>query len=241
MSAMSLEPQSQQHGHHTCIRIREEDNFQKKLYPLIVEYINEPELASSVKKFVFRSHLPSQQTAWGTTYQLQVLRPENNIQDIFEEPAITKLVDDLGLEGSEKSDWIRIPTWMKPEVVAARHEEASGGSRRSFDDHERDKIFSHYAAAALLMLCPNIETPKYEQGSRILENILRRNNYGLFSTPHLQKLRHVTILPTNDMILGDERFYMPLGILTETAIISSASGPRNSVYRCSRAGRVRRS
>lgn len=211
---MSPEPQSQQHGHYTCIRIREKDSFEK-LYSLILDYIHEPELALSVNKLVFRSTPPSHQFALRNTDQLRDLRAGNHVQDILEEPAISKLVDDLDLEGPEKLDWIRTLTWMKPEVVAARNAETSSDYRHSLNNNKRDKIFAHYAAAALLMLCPNIETLKYEQGSRVIEKMLRRNNYGLLPTRHLQKLRHVTILPTNETIIGDERFYVPLAILTE--------------------------
>lgn len=54
---MSLEPQSQQHRRYTRIRVRNDDDI-KRLYSLILDYIREPELALSVKEFVFRSHLP---------------------------------------------------------------------------------------------------------------------------------------------------------------------------------------
>lgn len=126
------------------------------------------------------------------------------------------MTDLLGLEGPEKSEWVKIITWMKPELVAAG-EAALAGDGRGWEIEPfyryRNKLFSHYAAALLLMLCPNIEILKYEEGSRIVEDILRRNNYGLLPQTQLKKLRDVTILPTSDMILGDERFYVNLDIL----------------------------
>ncbi|KAI1154900.1 hypothetical protein F4825DRAFT_410259 [Nemania diffusa] len=212
---MSLETQSQQHTRYTRIRIHDEDDF-KKLYPLIMDYIRDPGLASSVKEFVFRSHLRRHELYLRKTNRPEVLRAEENARDISQEHSIAQLVTSLGIEESKKSEWVRILTWMKPELVAAR-EEALAGDQRSFEVspfyRHRTTLFAHYAATVLLMICPNIEILKYEEGSRILEDILRRNNYGLLPAAHLQKLRDVTLLPTTDMVLGDERFYVNLDIL----------------------------
>ncbi|KAI8949620.1 hypothetical protein F4801DRAFT_552734 [Xylaria longipes] len=212
---MSLEPQSQQHTRYTRIRVHNEDDF-RRLYPLILDYIREPELASSVKEFVFRSHLPLHATYFGNRDRLAAERAEELSRDISQEHSISRLVTDLGIEEPEKSDWVRVLTWMKPELVAEREETLAGTAGTwqisSFARH-RNKLFSHYAAAVLLMLCPNIEVLKYEGGSRIVEGILRRNNYGLLPATHLKKLRDVTILPTSETILGDDRFYTRLDIL----------------------------
>ncbi|KAI0476872.1 hypothetical protein F4859DRAFT_514204 [Xylaria cf. heliscus] len=213
--AMSLEPQSQQHRRYTRIRIQDEDDF-KRLYPLILDYIREPELASCAKEFVFRSHLPWHESYLSKSERREVLRAEENARDISQEHSIAQLVTDLGLEESEKPDWIRILTWMKPELVAAREQvldnSESSWTIEPFYRH-RNKLFSHYAAALLLMLCPNIEILKYEEGSEIVENILRRNNYGLLPATHLKKLRDVTLIPTSQMVIGDKRFYTNLDIL----------------------------
>ncbi|KAI0455342.1 hypothetical protein F5B21DRAFT_503395 [Xylaria acuta] len=180
------------------------------------DYIREPELASSVKEFVFRSHLPWHETYLRKTGRPEVLRAEENARDISQEHPISQLVTDLGIEESEISDWVRILTWMKPELVAAREETLAGAGGTweisPFYRH-RNKLFAHYAAAVLLMLCPNIEILKYEQGSRIVEDILRRNNYGLLPAEYLKRLRDVTLLPTSHLILGDPRFYIHLNIL----------------------------
>ncbi|KAI1424008.1 hypothetical protein F5Y12DRAFT_754284 [Xylaria sp. FL1777] len=211
---MSLESQPQQHKRYTRIRIHEEDDFQK-LYPLILDYIREPELASSVKEFVFRCHLPWHESYLRKTNRPEVLRAEENARDISQEHVISQVVTDLGLEESERPEWIKILTWMKPELVAARAELLAG--ERPYEIQPffrlRNKRFAHYAAALLLMLCPNIEILKYEQGSRIIENILRRNNYGLLPATHLEKLRDVILLPTSGPIEGDHRFYTNLDIL----------------------------
>ncbi|KAI8624557.1 hypothetical protein F5Y19DRAFT_490939 [Xylariaceae sp. FL1651] len=144
------------------------------------------------------------------------LRAEENARNIFREHSISQLVTKLGFQGTEKYHWIRILTWMKSKLVAAREKTlaGSGGSWtiRLFYNL-RTKIFTHYAAALLLMLCPNIEVLKYREGSRIVEDILRRNNYGLLPAIHLEKLRDVTILPTTDIGLGNTSSYMNLDIL----------------------------
>ncbi|KAI0411848.1 hypothetical protein F5X98DRAFT_356306 [Xylaria grammica] len=212
--AVSPEPQSLQHTRYTRIRVHRVDDF-KKLYPLILDYIREPELASSVKEFVFRSHL------WELRYyretdQTEVLRAQEDARDISQEHALFQLVTDLGIEESERPDWVKILSWMKPEFVAAQ-EEALAAADRSWEIERfyrrGNTVFAHHAAAIILLLCPNIEILKIEEGSVIVEDILRRNNYGLLPAAHLQKLRHVTLLPTSDPILGDERFYIHLDIL----------------------------
>ncbi|KAI0442222.1 hypothetical protein F4803DRAFT_551383 [Xylaria telfairii] len=213
---MSLQPQPQQHRRYTRIRVHNNDDT-KRLYPLIVDYIREPELASSVKEFVFGSHLPWYETYFRKTDRPEVLRAEENARDVSDEHTISQLVTDLlGLEEPEKSSWVRIITWMKPELVAAR-EAALAGDERQWEIEPfyryRNKLFSHHAAALLLLLCPNIETLKYEEGSMIVEDILRLNNYGLLPQTQLKKLRDVTILPTSNITLADGTSYVHLDIL----------------------------
>ncbi|KAI1133495.1 hypothetical protein F5Y10DRAFT_69 [Nemania abortiva] len=212
---MSLESQPQQQTRYTRVRVHDENDF-KRLYPLILDYVREPELALSVKEFVFRCHLPYHELYLRKTNRPEALRAEENARDISQEHTISQLVTGLGLQEKERPDWIRILTWMKPELVAAR-EEALAGDERSFEVRpfytHRTKLFAHYASAILLLLCPNIEILKYEEGSRVIENVLRRNNYGVFPATRLQKLREVTLLPTTQMTLGDERFYVNLDLL----------------------------
>ncbi|KAI0535322.1 hypothetical protein GGR58DRAFT_515500 [Xylaria digitata] len=205
---MSLESQSQQHVRYTRIRVHDENDF-RKLYPLIIDYTREPELALSVKEFVFCVH---------THYYEYGLRPEDHlaglpqprrtaefVRDISQEHAISQLVAGLGFEEPEKSDWVRILTWMKPELVAAREEAVDGYELNSFY-RQRTKLFAHYTASIFLMICPNIEILKLEEGSRIAEPILRRNNYGLFPATHLQKLRHS--VSTDGVGPGDDGGYV---------------------------------
>ncbi|GAW19582.1 hypothetical protein ANO14919_090700 [Xylariales sp. No.14919] len=212
--AVSREPQSPQHTRYTRIRVHGVDDF-KKLYPLILDYIREPELALSVKEFVFHSHLLEDWYYCGGD-QTEVLRAQEDARDISQEHALFQLVTDLGIEESERPDWVKILSWMKPEFVAAQ-EEALAATNRSWGIsgfyHRGNTVFAHHAAAILLLLCPNIEILKIEEGSVIVEDILRRNNYGLLPAAHLQKLRHVTLLPTSHPTLGDERFYIHLDIL----------------------------
>ncbi|KAI0109623.1 hypothetical protein GGR51DRAFT_101705 [Nemania sp. FL0031] len=212
---MSLELPLRQRTRYTRIRIQHEDDIDK-LYPLILDYIREPELASSVKEFIFRLPLPTREGYLVKTDRPEVLRADEKNRDISQEHIISQLVTDLGLQEVEKPDWIRILTWMKPELVAAR-EEALDGDEREFEVEPfyrfRTELFAHYAGAILMLLCPNIEILKYEEGSKIIENVLRRNNYGVFPETHLKKLRDVTIIPTNDLFRGDDRFYTHLNLL----------------------------
>ncbi|KAI1356184.1 hypothetical protein F5Y01DRAFT_268809 [Xylaria sp. FL0043] len=205
---MSLELHPQQDKRYTRIRVHNDDDFQR-LYPLILDYIREPELALSVKEFVFRCHLPHSLISMIGQAQLDALHAAENARDISQEHSIFQKVTDLGIEGLERSRWVRALTWMKPGLVAAR---TGGFDVGAFYNHY-NKIFAHHAAALLLLLCPNIEVLKYEQGSTVVEDILCRNNYGLLPSQYLQKLRDVTLLPTDNFILGDTRFYVNMDIL----------------------------
>ncbi|KAJ2998408.1 hypothetical protein NUW58_g334 [Xylaria curta] len=206
---MSLQPRSQPGGRYTRIRVHNEGDF-NKLYPLILDYIRDPELAFCVKEFVFRSYWPRYGSPSSKGRRPSVWADEENARDISQEHAISQLVTGLGIEEPEKCEWIRALTWMKPELIAARGQHSE--KAQIFYAH-RNMVFSHYAAALLLIICPNIEILKYEEGSRVVESVLRRNNYGLLPGAHLQKLRDVTILPTSDDILGDERFYTNVDIM----------------------------
>ncbi|KAI1272389.1 hypothetical protein F5Y07DRAFT_392033 [Xylaria sp. FL0933] len=205
---MSLEPHTQQDRRYTRIRVHNDDDFQR-LYPLILDYIREPELALSVKEFVFRCHLPHSLISMIGQPQLDALHAAENARDISQEHLIFQKVTDLGIEGLERSRWVKALTWMKPQLVAER----TGGFELGGFYKHRNKIFALYAAPLLLLLCPNIEVLKYEEGSTVIEDILRRNNYGLLPSQCLQKLRDVTLLPTGNLILGDERFYVDMDIL----------------------------
>ncbi|KAI3335603.1 hypothetical protein F4824DRAFT_500831 [Ustulina deusta] len=65
---------------------------------------------------------------------------------------------------------------MKPELVAAREAVMTGERPWEIDPfyQHRNTLFTHHVAALLLMLCPNIEILKYEEGDGIIEDILRQ-------------------------------------------------------------------
>ncbi|KAI0429615.1 hypothetical protein F5Y09DRAFT_309914 [Xylaria sp. FL1042] len=207
---MSPEPHSQQHKRYMRIRVHDDNDFQR-LYHLIVDYIREPELALSVKEFVFRCPSSIPVFCMGSPEKLDALQAAVDARDISQEHPISQKIKDLGIEEPERSRWVRALTWMKPEVVAARDGADENGVVSFFDS--QNMIFAHYAAALLLLLCPNVEILKYEEGSKVIEDILRRNNYSLLPTQHLQKLRDVTFLPTTETILGSLEYYIHLDIL----------------------------
>ena len=213
---MSFEPQFQQRRRYTRIRVQNEGDIQR-LYPLILDYIREPELASSVKEFVFRSHFPLYDSygCWNNKDRGVALTAAENARDISQEHEILRVLTDLGLEESERLEWARVLTWMKPELVAAREKNLNGafGDTKHFYRY-RDRLFAHHASTLLLLLCPNIATIKYEDGSAIVEDVLRRNNYGLLPQVHLQNLRDVVLLPTTHTTMGDTRFYIYLDLLS---------------------------
>ncbi|KAJ3563207.1 hypothetical protein NPX13_g8282 [Xylaria arbuscula] len=211
--AIMFEPQFRQQSRYTRIRVQNQDDI-NRLFPLIVDYIREPALASSVEEFVFRCYLPYR------PYIRDKNRHDNltsleNARDISQEHEILQVLIDLGLEEPERSEWARALTWMKPELVATREQTLSDDTRAADElfNWYRDRVFAHYASALLLLLCPNVKTIRYEDGSRVVEDILRRNNYGLLPKAHLQNLQEVVLLPTSHSVFEDTRYYVHLDIL----------------------------
>ncbi|KAI0553040.1 hypothetical protein F4679DRAFT_533343, partial [Xylaria curta] len=81
----SLGPQLQQHRHYTRIRVCNEDDF-KRLCPLVLDHIREPELASCVKEFVFRRSLHMKN-------QLEAVQPSRTSSNFLLVAHLKKLRD----------------------------------------------------------------------------------------------------------------------------------------------------
>ena len=201
---------------YSRVRVHDYDDI-KMLFSLLVDIVQDPELALSINEIVFRANHPSQEMYYYKTNRPEILRTQENNRDISQEHLMFQAVECLDLEQAERLKWVRILTWMKPELVEAR-ELALAGDERSFEIEPfyecRNIWFAHHASALLLILCPNIVSLVYEDCSRTVADVLRRNNYGLLPEKHLQKLRSVTLLPTTDATFGDKRFYINLDILS---------------------------
>lgn len=202
------------HAPVTRIRVREQEDFQR-LYSLILEYADHPERSEHVREFVFRCPLDMGYYYPKTT---QDGKPYEDTRDVSDEKTMRNVIQHLSLPQSEEGQWVRVLTWMKPELVEERREIVKAdkspypyGIEKWFRD--RDNEFAHYATALLLTLCPNIETLIYADESRFVFELLRRNNYGLLQGQYLQKLHHVHLLSSAGWPSGDERFYNDMDLI----------------------------
>ncbi|KAK5626194.1 hypothetical protein RRF57_001909 [Xylaria bambusicola] len=170
---------------------------------------------------IFKSYILLFQTTSGTQPHIQrkgirlsltdqsgALKAEENARDISQEHDISQMLTDLGVEESMRSEWVRVLTWMKPELVAAPIVFTKTYSSIRIATSSSPTTHPHYS----LCYVPILKKIKYER-SNIVDDIIRRNNYGLLPRLHLEKLREVVLVPTTHFIQGDTRFYIHLDIL----------------------------
>ncbi|KAK4901207.1 triosephosphate isomerase [Elasticomyces elasticus] len=96
-------------------------------------------------------------------------------------------------------------------------------------------LSAHHAAPLLLMLCENLESLTYssspympdnggEYTQHILLRTLLRNNHGQLPDKHLQRLRHVRILPEHDLWYDDDRTYSHMDVLGQVRLFHRLPG-----------------
>jgi hypothetical protein len=185
--------------------VRTEEDIER-LYTLIMEYLEHPERAATVKEFVFRCDIREEMYLSGSHHAEPWKDAERN-RDVSQANPMYEAVQCLDL-GEQQDDFVKILTWMEPDLLTTR-------KAAIYDDPEsykfepyvrrRDFEFAHRATALLLMLCPNIERLTYEDNFSPVFEILSRNNYGRLPHRGLQKLRHVHLLHTGVFLIADER------------------------------------
>ena len=184
-----------------------------RLYPLILDYLREPARALSVEELVITKSVSSYQLRALTDAQEEVLDREE-ARDVSAETGLIQLVEGMGIPDIDVNQWVRMLTWMKPELVTARAS-ISGAYGLPATFSQRDSLFAHHAAIALLSLCPNIKhlTLRDAGYESPLPSLLLHNNYNKLRLQLLPNLRHVSILPTDELIISDERFYTTMDFL----------------------------
>lgn len=199
----------------TSIQVQRQEDYEQ-LYPLILEYVRQPERAALVKSFSFRVEDKIRYRCFLGSEDNGDWEAREKARDVSSETAMQKAIEPLALStADERRDWIRTLTWMRPDFVAERK---AVTERHMYTSKyaEPDTAFAKHASALLLLLCPNIERFVYEDNHYLTDPVfetLHRNNYGQLPRRHLQKLREVRILPTNKLILNDERFYTAMNFL----------------------------
>ncbi|KAJ9623296.1 hypothetical protein H2203_006236 [Taxawa tesnikishii (nom. ined.)] len=191
------------------VRISEQEDH-SRLYSLIVDYVQNPQLATSVKELVFRGH--------HVEYEYPPRRQmagEGRLgaRDALDNKALIEVVKVLVGEDAV-GEWVRALSWARPERVEARKLNetrawADGNWQTMRSSRRQHALFGHYAAALLIALCPNIEALTLEDSATtdVLGMVLRKNNHSLLKERYLQKLKHVKLLPTTEIILCDPREY----------------------------------
>jgi len=204
--------QSQPQPRFRRIRIENDEDI-NRLYPLILDYLHEPARALSVEELIITKSVSSYQLSTLTHAQEEVLDREE-ARDVSTETSLIQLVEDIGIPDVDVNQWVRILTWMKPELATSRAGTTGAyGLPATFP--RRDSLFAHHAATLLLSLCRNIthltlRDPGFESP---LPNLLLQNNYNKLRLQLLPNLRHVSILPTDELIISDERFYTTMDFL----------------------------
>jgi hypothetical protein len=203
-------------------RIRVKDfSDAPRIYSLVIDYIENPAHAETVTEFVFLG--PPNEPIYQFKHddRLPEFQAAEKARNVSGEKALSDVVERFGLGQSRAEnsitteDWVKALTWMKRDLVAERAREpvlSRLGLSASFAKEGTRNVIYH-ATILLLMLCSNIERLVFAEESYLLQHILRLNNYGLLPEKALQKLKHVELVPTNDLILGDERFYTHMDLM----------------------------
>lgn len=173
-------------------------------YPLIANYLTNPDLAESVEEFVISLDSRAPLYDLYDLYDPSADRLPFSVSE-SDHAAILEHVDSLGLSVETTSrmklslDWWRQTALARPSRPAP--DRSAYMCTRGTSNEGDKKAYDEYAATAaalLLSLCPNISTLHLgEIHSEYLEEYLRKSNYGLTPKPALQSLQHVVHYPYN--------------------------------------------
>jgi hypothetical protein len=224
-------------------RIQLDDNQStSRIYQILEAGSTQPEALETVTEIVVKlkanealSFFPTKDE-YSAPYiereEARQVKPDHPLRDALR---ILDLKND-GTEGArEEERLLKILTWSDPEVLAERE------ARRSADPQQwhvqpffslQDREFIHHAAPLILMMCPNIENLTYSAcpapympdrnvgpyREHLLLKTLLRNNYGKLPQMHLQKLRHVRLLPEVGLIYHDGDYYEDIDLLGEARL-----------------------
>ncbi|KAK0775587.1 triosephosphate isomerase [Friedmanniomyces endolithicus] len=218
-------------------RVRVADHSDcERIYQLLEASSTQPEALNTVKKAVIKLKQIRETTFFNTynTHAKPYVEHER-LRVVASDHPLHETIRILDLQGDEAQH--RLPegkvvkhlTWHDPSVREERE-------LRIAEDTERwhvhtytglqDGEFLHHAAPLLLMHCSNIESLTYSvcpytynadrqapYRAHVLEQTLLRNNYGKLPETHLQRLRHVRLLPETGLRYDDARTYSHMDIL----------------------------
>lgn len=173
---------------YRTIRLEKDEDVLKS-YHLLVEYLRDPELASSVEELVYNKGKPRYSQCWyGEPEQIEHIglreySPERKEGEFL----IQAFGSRLGLDAAAADE---LRDALRANISISDHHPRPGWQ-------EKQRYFEA-AAAMFLALCPNIRTlklsPLVMRGPDLLDSFLLHNNYGQLSHLHLQKLRNIYII-----------------------------------------------
>lgn len=200
------------------IRIENDDDI-ARLYPLIIDYLRRPTLAESVTELVLTRIVPDSDGSDLGSYIADLIHEINEKEServVSQISPFLATIRSLGTVHDRLDEWLRILTWMDPNVKGPRdraHDPRRLDIKHSFK--YRNSLFAHHAAAMLIALCPNIErlTVRDPGFNSPIKDVLIKNNYNQLPGRFLQKLKHVSLLATDDVFLVDDRLFTTMDFL----------------------------
>jgi hypothetical protein len=193
------------------IRLKTDEDLDRS-YPLVMDYLNQPDLASSVQELVLdrpipRPFYPDEGDCGEVATESEHDQDENLIIDA---------VKRLGL-GTENEQHIRDALiWKKWKLNTMRPDLPPDTSIEYF---RQNAEYAQSVSPLLLSQCPSVQRLKVNKIGSPLREFLTRANYGMLPQTHLENLRHVKFALDDTSPLYGERFYAGFDILDYLRLI----------------------
>ncbi|KAK5733982.1 triosephosphate isomerase [Elasticomyces elasticus] len=227
----------------TRIRINNKDDHQH-IYELLEASHEHPQASNSVKEAIIKlaqvregSFFPTHNEhskPYEDSETARTVLPTHPLRQIIK--VLDLKVDAVG----DEARYVKHLTWHEPGLHTERETQLAADPEKwhvaSYISLQ-NALFAHHAAPMLLMLCENIESLTYssspysylpdnggEYSQHVLLRTLLRNNYGQLPDKHLQRLRHVRILPEYDLWYDDDRTYSHMDLLGQIRLFHRLPG-----------------
>ncbi|KAK5723293.1 triosephosphate isomerase [Elasticomyces elasticus] len=221
----------------TRIRINNKDDHQH-IYELLEASYSHPQALARVKEAVIKLAQVREGSFFPTHNEhSKPYEDRENARTISPTHPLRQIIKVLDLKVDVVGDedrYVKHLTWNEPELRAEREAQLAVDPEQWHVQSYislRSALFAHHAAPLLLMLCENIESLTYssspysytpddggEYTQHILLRTLLRNNHGQLPDKHLQRLRHVRILPEYDLWYDDDRTYSHMDVLGQVRL-----------------------
>ncbi|TKA71342.1 hypothetical protein B0A55_05129 [Friedmanniomyces simplex] len=220
-------------------RVRVSDrNDCERIYQLLEASYTQPPALDTVKEAVVKlkriregSFFPTYNKYTRSYEERERLRGVEDTHPLRDTLRVLDLEGDEAKHGLSEDEVVKHLTWHDRGVRTERDAQFDADpEQRHVQSYIglRDDEFMHHAAPLVLLHCPNIESltysvcpfaynadPQAPYRAHILRHTLLRNNYGKLPEKHLQRLRHVRLLPEVGLWWNDGRCYSHVDLLGE--------------------------